>query len=142
MIASHLMCVIKQLFMIKISCMWERKTILVKKPWQNMTNFRITKRFKKNNKILELPPFGKFVTEVLIFRSSRSQMFFKIDVLKNSVIFTGKHLHWPLQAFFYKTPTDSASGFLRQQILSFSWIWYLSQIVAPASSPISFENTS
>ena len=27
-----------------------------------------------------------------LFRSSRSQMFFKIDVLKNFVIFTGKHL--------------------------------------------------
>ena len=29
--------------------------------------------------------------EVIIFRSSRSQMFFKIDVLKNFASFTGKH---------------------------------------------------
>ena len=29
-------------------------------------------------------------------RSSRSQMFFKIDVLKNFAIFTGKHLCWSL----------------------------------------------
>ena len=34
---------------------------------------------KKNQ---ELPTFGTFVTEVLIFRSSHSQMFFKIGVLK------------------------------------------------------------
>ena len=29
-------------------------------------------------------------------RSSRSRMFFKIGVLKNFVIFTGKHLCWSL----------------------------------------------
>ena len=29
-------------------------------------------------------------------RSSRSQMFFKIDVLKHFTIFTGKHLCWSL----------------------------------------------
>ena len=29
-------------------------------------------------------------------RSSRSQMFFKISVLKNFAIFTGKHLRWSL----------------------------------------------
>ena len=51
---------------------------------------------------LEVPPFGKFVTEVLFFRSSRSRMFFKIGVLKNLAIFTGKRLCWPLQAFFYR----------------------------------------
>ena len=42
-----------------------------------------TKRFKSIKKKQEIPPFGKFVTEVLIFRSSRPQMFFKIGVLKN-----------------------------------------------------------
>ena len=64
----------------------------------------------------ELPPFDKFLTEVLIFRSNRSLMFFKISVLKNFATFTGKHLCWPLQAFFYRTPTVAASGFWRQQI--------------------------
>ena len=44
-------------------------------------------------------------TDVLIFRSSRSQMFFKISVLKNFATFTGKHLCWP--------------SFSRQQILFF-----------------------
>ena len=44
-----------------------------------------------DNKIQELPPFSKFVTEMLIFRNSRSQIFFKIGALKNFEIFTGKH---------------------------------------------------
>ena len=68
----------------------------------------------------ELPSFGKFVTEMLIFRSSRSQMFFKIGVPKNFAIFTGKHLFWPLQAFFYRTPAVAASRLPWQQILFFS----------------------
>ena len=38
-------------------------------------------------------------------RSSRSQMFFKIDVIKNFVNFTGKHLCWSL--FLIKFKTDS-----------------------------------
>ena len=73
-----------------------------------------TKRFKKKKKIRnKLPPFGKFVTEVLIFRSSRSQMFFKVGVLKNFAIFTEKHLYLRLQAFFSRAPTVAASGFSR-----------------------------
>ena len=36
-----------------------------------------------------------FLTEVLILRSSRSQMFFKIHILKDFAIFTRKHLCWP-----------------------------------------------
>ena len=73
---------------------------------------------------------------LLLSRSSRSQMFFKIDVLKNFSIFTGKHLCWslffiklfikeesPTQAFsceyceilmnrfFYRTPSVAACGF-------------------------------
>ena len=43
--------------------------------------------WENNWKINELLPF---------FRSSRSQMFFKKDVLKNFAIFTGKHLRWLL----------------------------------------------
>ena len=52
----------------------------------------------------------------MIFRSSCSQMFFKVGVLKNFAIFPGIHLCWPWQAFFYRTPTVVASGFSRQQI--------------------------
>ena len=66
---------------------------------------------------------------MLIFRSSRSQMFFKIGVPKNFAIFTGKHLFWPLQAFFYRTPAVADSRLSWQQIFFFSWIWYLLQTV-------------
>ena len=40
-------------------------------------------------------------------------MLFKIGALKNLVKFTEKHLCWPLQAFFYWTPTVAASEFSR-----------------------------
>ena len=62
---------------------------------------------------------GKFAAEVLIFRSSRSPLFFKMDLLKNFATFTVKHLCWPMQAFFDRTPRVAASGFSRQQILFF-----------------------
>ena len=71
----------------------------------------------KGNKIQELQPSSKFVTEVLIFRRSRSRMFSNIGALKKFAIFTGKHLCWPLQTFFYRTPIVTASKFSRQQIL-------------------------
>ena len=44
-------------------------------------------------------------------------MFFKIDVLKNFELFTGKHQYWPLQAFFYRTYMVAVSGFSWKQIL-------------------------
>ena len=45
------------------------------------------------------------VTNIQHFLNSRFQMFFKIGVLKNFEIFTGKHLRWCL--FFSKqTPTQ------------------------------------
>ena len=53
-----------------------RKKTIPEKPWQKMLHNKTIKNQK-------LPPFGKLVTEVLIFRSSYSQMFFKIGVLKN-----------------------------------------------------------
>ena len=34
------------------------------------------------------------LTFAILFRSSRSQMFFKLGVLKNFAIFSGKHLCW------------------------------------------------
>ena len=37
-IISHTMCVIKQLFMIKISSLRETKKTITKKPWQKMLN--------------------------------------------------------------------------------------------------------
>ena len=68
----------------------------------------------------EITLLGKFVTGVLIFRSNRSQRFFKIGALENFAILTGKNLCWPLHTFFNRTPTLVASGFSWQQILFFS----------------------
>ena len=41
------------------------------------------KKVKKNKKYQESSPYSEFVTEMLILRSKRSQMFFEIGVLKN-----------------------------------------------------------
>ena len=49
------------------------------KPWQIMLH---VKPFRHSKKYQKLPSFGKFVPEMLIFRSSRSQMIFKIGVLE------------------------------------------------------------
>ena len=92
--------------------------------WKKTFHHSKIKRFKylkslneKDNKIKDIPLFGKFVTVVLIFRSSRSQIFFKVGVPKYFAKFTEKNLYWPLHAFFYRTHTLTPSGFLRQQIL-------------------------
>ena len=61
--------------------------------------------------------FGNYLTQVLILRSSCSHMFFKIGVLQKFEISTRTQLCWPLQTFFYRTPTVAASGFSRQKIL-------------------------
>ena len=50
----------------------------------------------------------------LFHGNSRSQMFFKIGVLMNFLIFTGKHLRWSLfliklQAFKRETPAQVLS---------------------------------
>ena len=71
---------------------------------------KILKDFKKTIKSGDTS-LGKFVAEVLIFRISRSQMFFKVGALKDFAILRGNHLCWPLQAFFNRTPTVAASGF-------------------------------
>ena len=42
------------------------------------------------------PLFQSYENKQKICRSSRSQMFFKIDILKTFVIFTGKRLCWSL----------------------------------------------
>ena len=93
-------------FMIKISCLRgknnNRKTLVKQVTWQNhsvIAKFRILKGFKKIEK-KKLPPFGKFVTEKLIFRSSRSQLVFfhSLFLIKS-------------EAFFYRAPTVAASEF-------------------------------
>ena len=50
--------------------------------------------------------------QYLIFRSSRSQMFFKIGVLKNFANFTAKHLCW--STFFIKLQAWRAAALLKR----------------------------
>ena len=65
------------------------------------------------------------MTELLIFRTNRSPMFFKIGVLKNFTTFSGKTLGWLLQASFYRAPAVVPSGFSRQKILFFSNLLFM-----------------
>ena len=77
------------------------------------------------------------------FRSSRSQMFFKIGVLKSFPIFTGKHLCWkdfikkrscfPMNiakflrtAFFYKTLPVPLSGHLNYFLILLFLTFFIS----------------
>ena len=69
------------------------KTCYMKKPFCG-SKFWDTKRFKRIQKNQEIPLFGKFVTEVLIFRSSRPQSLF----LKK------------LRAFFYHMLLENTYG--------------------------------
>ena len=62
-------------------------------------------KYKTNQELLS---FGKFVTEMLIFRSSRSQLFFKIGALKNNAIL--ELLFNKVIGLFYGTPTVAAFG--------------------------------
>ena len=70
---------------------------------------------------------------MLIFRSSRSQMFFKIGVLKNFAIFTRKHLWWLLKVFFYRTPTVTTLDFCGSKYIfsaeSSIYCWQLLQVL-------------
>ena len=67
-----------------------RKSLGKTVTWQNhsvIAKYRILKILKW----LKFKVFFPSVNLSLIFKSSRSQMFFKIGVLKNFAIFTGKH---------------------------------------------------
>ena len=58
---------------------------------------------------------NSFFCNVLIFRSSRWQIFFKIDDIKYFSSFTGKHLCWSL--FLIKLQTLRPSVFYQQLLL-------------------------
>ena len=58
---------------------------------------------------------SRFVTEMLIFKSSRSQMFFKAGALKNFAVL--ESLSNNKVAGLLLTPMVAASDFLRPQIL-------------------------
>ena len=58
-------------------------------------------------------------------RNSCLQVFYKIDVLKSFLKFTGKHrvFQLKLQGIFYKTPRPTASDFFRRNKKSTKIIW-------------------
>ena len=58
---------------------------------------------------------SEFVTEMLIFRRSRSQMFFKLSVLKNFAILEPLSNN-KVANLFYRTTTVAASEFLWLQM--------------------------
>ena len=51
-----------------------------------------------------------------IFRSSRTQLFFEVGVLKSFAIFTGKHLLWNFCSL-YRTPPVAASRYLARSYI-------------------------
>ena len=59
----------------------------------------------------------------MISRSSRSHMFFKIDVLKNVTIFAGKHLPWSL--FFVKLQPLRYATLLKRYSNTDVFVWML-----------------
>ena len=97
-----------------------------------------TKRFKRIKKNQELPPVGKFVTEVLIFRSSRSQMFFKIGVLQN---FATLEPLSNIVALLIQNTYGCCFWIFAAANTFFNRTWYLLLTVAPVFVPDSFENT-
>ena len=54
--------------------------------------YRFTVPLKGQN--YRVKSLGQEIALFIIYRSSRLQIFFKIGVLKNFAIFTGKHLGW------------------------------------------------
>ena len=58
-----------------------------------------------------------FFFNILKYRNSRSQMFFKIGALKNFAIFKGKHLRWSL---FFKNVAGLSPAILLKKRLSHS----------------------
>ena len=72
-------CVLFYDFFMKKKNIWEKKKIVISKTRVN---------------------FWNYLTQVLILRSSRSQMFFKIGVVQKFEISTRKQLRWLLQTFF------------------------------------------
>ena len=66
-------------------------------------------------------------TLLLNFKSNHSYMYFKIGVLKNFAIFTGKHLWW-----IYWTPGCGRKGPMNwglsvcPSVRQFSWDWLIS----------------
>ena len=122
-------------FFLQYYCLlWRRFIVLFIYEYVHETPTRTLKEFGSfkdgirffSTIILDLDQFVKGMK--MRARSSCSQIFFKIDALKNFEIFTGKHLCWSLffnkvvglrseNTFFYRTLPMAASGEQRTLVL-------------------------
>ena len=59
----------------------------------------------KEHLFYRTPPMNASELTSILLRNSRSQLFFKLDVLNNFAYFTGKHLCWSL--FLLKRDSDT-----------------------------------
>ena len=67
-------------------------------------------------------------------RSSRSQMFFKIDLLKNFAIFKGNHLCWSLFRPATLLKRDSNTG-----VFLSIWLFYRAPLVAASENEFAYR---
>ena len=84
---------------------------------------------------------SEFVTDVLIFRSSRSQIFFKIGALKNFAILESPFLIIKLQAFFYRKPTvvAAANTFFAAEYGIYCWQWHRFLVWTPLKTRVKLQ---
>ena len=76
-----------------------------------------------------------FFTCSEIFRSSRTQIFFKIGVLRNFTIFTGKHLCWSLEQGSF--PVNIAKLLRTVFFIEHLWWLLLNLFTSPVEHPFS-----
>ena len=69
-----------------------------------MLSCKISKIYKEHL-FYRTPPMNASEPTSILLRNSRSQLFFKLDVLNNFAYFTGKHLCWSL--FLLKRDSDT-----------------------------------
>ena len=78
-----------------------------------------------------------FVVWISEYRSSRSKIYFRISVLKNFTMFTGKHLCWSL--FFNTSAGLKACNFIKNRLQhKFFFMWNLQNFL----ELLSLQNTS
>ena len=103
-----------------------------------------TKRFKRIKKFRNYHPLKNLSPRCLFSEAAVHRCFLKYMC---SSKFSNIHKKTPVlepllikfQVFFYRTPTVTVSGFLKEEILFFSRIWYLLLTITPVFVPNSFQ---
>ena len=87
----------------------------VSSKWRLIENWkRVIFKVARNNITLWKDLRRKFLSLPSIYYFIRSEIFFKIVVLKNFAIFTGKHSYWSF--FFYKIAGHQACSFVKKRL--------------------------